>query len=593
MTKRPVRIANFAGMFGDRPSAMTEQLRGGDVDVLCGEYLAELTMLIMARTQARRPDGGYARTFVSQLGPNLGTILERGVKVVVNAGALDPMGCAQAVEEMAAGLGLTPKVAAVDGDDLRDRLASLQSAGETFSNLQTGEDLGEKASELVTANVYLGGWGISEALRQGADVVITGRVADAALVSGPAAWWHDWGRHDYDAIAGATVGGHVVECGCQATGGNYSFFTEVPGMAHPGLPWVEVAADGTCVVGKHADTGGEVSVGTVTSQLLYEIDGPRYLAPDVTVRFDTIDIRQLGPDRVELSGVRGEAPPATLKVAASTAGGFRNSVMIGLTGPNQRAKADLLSAQMWDGLPYGPDDLCDVNETLIGTSADDPASNAAAISYWELAVADHDKDKVGRTFADALIHSGLGSIPGLFGVSPPGPARPFARLWPTTVGRAHVQPVVHVGGREISVPETDPLAGPAIPEIESPAWSAPSVPSGPTVRAPLGAVFAARSGDKGGHANLGVFARSEAAHAWLAATLTTDWLRALLPDLAGFDIERCQLPRLRAVHFFVRGLLGEGVSSSLRVDPQAKGLAEYLRARVVDLPASLLANKEG
>ncbi len=277
----PIRIANCSGFYGDRLAAAREMVDGGPIDVLTGDWLAELTMLILAKNRQRDPAAGYGRTFVTQLEQVMGDCLDRGIKVVSNAGGLSPRGCADAVAALAAKLGLDPVIAYVTGDDLVPRLPELRAAGVDFANLDTGEPLGDRA--VITANAYLGGWGIADALARGADIVITGRVTDAALTVGPAAWWHGWRRDDWDALAGAVVAGHVIECGAQATGGNFAFFTEVPGLEHPGFPVAEVAADGSSVITKHPGQGGMVSVDTVTAQLLYEIGGTapccRPLAP--------------------------------------------------------------------------------------------------------------------------------------------------------------------------------------------------------------------------------------------------------------------------------------------------------------------------
>lgn len=581
--KRPIRIANFAGMFGDRTSAAREQLDGGEIDVLSGDFLAELTMLILARTRQRHV--GYARTFIPMVEDVLGECLDRGVKIVVNAGGLDPTGCAAAVEEVAARLGLSASVAAIDGDDLAPRLGELVDAGHSLAHLETGEPLGARADQVVVANAYFGGWGITEALRRGADIVVTGRVTDAAVTSGPAAWWHDWARDDWDRLASAVVAGHIIECGCQATGGNYSFFTEIPDMRRPGYPWVDIHADGSMVVGKHDGTGGAVSVGTVTSQLLYEISGDRYHGPDVTVRFDSIEIEQVGDDRVHVFGVKGEPPPSTLKVAAGYAGGFKNSFMVGLTGPNQDAKAKVVEDQIWALCPYDPEDFAEVRTEVVGASGEDAATNEGATSWFRIAVADPDAEKVGRAFSNSAVQTVLSSIPGFFGLWPPSDAKPFATYWPAVIARDAVQEVLHLGGEEIPIDQTDPgevWAADVLPMPVDPP------PVGPTRRAPLGSVAGARAGDKGGNANLGVFARSDEAYAWLREFLTIEQLRTLLPEAVGLEVERVEFPRLRAVHFLIHGLLDEGVSSTLRLDAQAKGLGEWLRSRTVDVPESLL-----
>ena len=297
--REPIRIGNASGFYGDRFAAMQEMLEGGDLDVLTGDYLAELTMLILGRDRLRDPGLGYARTFLRQLEGCLGPALDRGVAVVSNAGGLNPAGLAAAVRELAGRLGLDPKIGYVAGDDLLPRAAELGLAA-------------PGGGQPVAANAYLGGWGIAECLRAGANVVVTGRVTDASLTVGPAAAHYGWARDDFDALAGATAAGHVLECGAQATGGNYSFFTEIADLRHPGFPIAEIYPDGSSVITKHPGTGGAVTVGTVTAQLLYEVAGPRYPGPDVTLRLDTVRLVRDGPDRVRIAGAAGEPPPATL-----------------------------------------------------------------------------------------------------------------------------------------------------------------------------------------------------------------------------------------------------------------------------------------
>jgi hypothetical protein len=582
----PIRIANCSGFYGDRLSGAREMVEGGPIDVLTGDWLAELTMLILARSRASRPRGGFARTFVTQMEQVMGTCLDRGIKVVSNAGGLDPDGCAEAVHEVAEKLGLSPTIAYVTGDDLLPRAAELAEAG-ALAPFDEAGDLGDVSSYL-SANAYLGCWGIVDALERGADIVITGRVTDAAVACGPAAWHHGWSRTDLDQLAGAVVAGHVIECSAQATGGNYSFFTEVPGLERVGFPWAEVAADGSCVIGKHDGTGGQVSIGTVTSQLLYEIGGPRYLGPDVTARFDTITVDEVGPDRVRISGVRGEAPPDTLKVAMNELAGHRNQVSVALTGLDIEAKAAAAEAAFWAACPYGPDDFASVTSRIERTEHDDPDSNEAATAIWRLIVKDPDERKVGRGFTGALIETALASIPGLYspsggpsGGGPYGVYRPA--LVPADLVPAHV---TILDGDTREVPSTFP--GTQVPTIEPVPGPAGHAPAGPTTRAPLGSIVGARSGDKGGDANVGVFVRDDEAWPWLDGLLTTARFQALLPETADLVVDRYPLPNLRAINFVVRGLLQEGVAASTRNDAQAKSLGEWLRARVVDVPEALL-----
>lgn len=581
----PIRIANCSGFFGDRLSGAREMVEDGPIDVLTGDWLAELTMLILARTRLKRPGGGFARTFVTQMEQVMGTCLDRGIKVVSNAGGLDPDGCAAAVAEVAEKLGLHPKIAYVRGDDLLPRMDEL-AADHALLEFESDRALAD-ASAFLTANAYFGGWGVVEALEAGADIVITGRTTDAALVCAPAAWHHGWKRDDWDALAGAVAAGHVIECSSQATGGNYSFFTEVPGMVRVGFPWAEIADDGSSVIGKHDGTGGEVSVGTVTSQLLYEIGSPTYLGPDVTTRFDTIELEQVGRDRVRMYGVRGEPPPNTLKVCLNRAGGFRNEINVCLTGLDIEEKAKLVEESFWAACPWAPEDFAHVSTRLSRTDQPDPGTNEEAVAFLRISVKDPDEQKVGRAFSDAMIELALASIPGFFGVGGgPGGGRPFGVMQPARIDAARVpQQVTLPDG---STREVSSVAPKGDVHVEATAGPEAAPPGGPTVRAPLGRVFGARSGDKGGDANLGIFARSDAAWAWLDGFLTTGKIRELLPEAAELEIDRYRMPAIRSLNFLIHGLLQEGVAASTRQDPQAKSLGEWLRARVVDVPRSLL-----
>ncbi len=580
----PIRIANCSGFFGDRLAAAREMVEGGPIDVLTGDWLAELTMLILARTRMKRPNGGYARTFVTQMEQVMGSCLDRGIKVVSNAGGLDPESCAKDVAEVAAKLGLHPKIAFVRGDDLMPRIDQLLES-DKLRHFETGDPI--KDADFITANAYLGCWGIVDALNRGADIVVTGRCTDAAIVCGPAAWHHGWSRTDWNGLAGGVAAGHVIECGTQTTGGNYSFFTEVRGLTHTGFPFAEVAADGSSVIGKHEGTGGEVSVGTVTSQLLYEIGGARYFGPDVTTRFDTIELEQVGQDRVRMHGIQGEPPPPTLKVCINRAGGYRNSLTACLTGLDIEAKAKLIEDAFWEACPYKPSDYAQVSTRLMRTDHEDPESNEQAVAMFRITVKDPDQKKVGRAFANAMTELALATIPGFFGVGGgPGEGSPFGVYVPASIPSELVtQEVVILGGDSRQISSVIPRADVAVKPTPGPTARAPG---GPTRRAPLGAVFGSRSGDKGGNANLGVFARSDEAFAWLDRFLTEQKLRELLPEVAEMPIDRHRLASLRSINFLIHGLLEEGVAASTRQDGQAKSLGEWLRARYVDMPEALL-----
>jgi hypothetical protein len=567
-----VRIGNCSGFYGDRFAAMREMLEGGDLDVLTGDYLAELTMLLLWRSAAKDPSRGYATSFVRQLEDCLGLAWERGVRIVANAGGLNPAGCATAIREVATKLGLRVNVAHVEGDDLMPRLEELAAAGV------------ELPASTITANAYLGGWGIAAALEGGAQVVVTGRVTDAALVIGSAAWWHGWARDDYDALAGALVAGHVLECGAQATGGNYSFFTGVPGMEHVGFPLAEVSADGTSIVTKHEDTGGLVDVGTITAQLLYEIQGPLYLNPDVTADFSTIVIERCGDDRVMLSGTHGIAPPDTTKVAVNTLGGFRNSMTFLLTGLEIDAKADLVKRQLAPML----DGIETAEWSLSRTDRDDAETNDQAVARLTVAVKDEDATRIGRPFSSAAVEIALASYPGATMTAPPADATPYGVYQAAYLPNSLVEHrLVTEDGTVIDIEVNPGDAGRRRPST-TPHLPAPPEDWGPIWRVPLGSIVGARSGDKGGNANLGLWVRTDAAYHWLAHSIDVDCIKWLLPETAELKIARYELPNLRALNFVIEGLLGEGVASSTRQDPQAKGLGEWLRSKNFDIPISLI-----
>ncbi|MFD6324141.1 acyclic terpene utilization AtuA family protein [Streptomyces sp. NPDC058442] len=566
MTATTLRIGNASGFYGDRFDALREMLTGGALDVLTGDYLAELTMLILARDRLKDPSAGYARTFLRQLEETLGLAHERGVRIVTNAGGLNPAGLADAVRELAGRLGIPVRVAHVEGDDLT---AAHPGA--------------------LAAHAYLGGFGIAACLREGADIVVTGRVTDAALVTGPAAAHFGWAPTEYDRLAGAVVAGHVLECGTQATGGNYAFFGERPpgDLLRPGFPLAELHEDGSCVITKHPGTGGFVDVGTVTAQLLYETGGARYAGPDVTTRLDTVRLTRDGPDRVRVEGARGEAPPPTLKVGRSRLGGFRNEVVFVLTGLDIEAKAALVREQMTGALARTPP--AEVRWELVRTDRPDADTEETASALLRLVVRDPGQEAVGRALSGAAIELALSSYPGFHVVAPPGKGAPYGVFEDVYVphGGVHHVAVLH-DGRRISVDPPHATAVLAdVPEPEPPEPPAP----GPTRRAPLGLIAGARSGDKGGNANVGVWvpeARGDDAWRWLAHELTVERLRELIPEARALPVTRHVLPRLRALNFLVEGILGEGVAAQARFDPQAKALGEWLRSRHLDIPEALL-----
>ena len=573
----PLRVGNCSGFYGDRLSAMREMLEAPDapgLDVLTGDYLAELTMLILGRDQMKDPSLGYARTFLRQAEDCMGLALEKGVRIVANAGGLNPTGLADKLRVVAHGLGLDPAIAHVHGDNLIDRAEAL--------------GLAEGGAKPLTANAYLGAFGIAAALERGADIVVTGRVTDASVVVGPAIARFGWTPESYDELAGAVAAGHVIECGAQATGGNFSgfVFDERP----LGFPLAEIHADGSSVITKHAGTGGAVTVDTVTAQLVYEVQSQTYLGPDVALHLDSLTLSPDGEDRVRISGVRGSAPPAELKVCVNELGGFRNQMELVLVGLDIDAKADWVRAQVEAAWAKGrrPES---VEWTLARTDRENAATEEAASCRLRCSVKDPDPQVVGKRFTAPLVELALASYPGFTMTTPPAPATPYGVYRAAYVGRSQVtETVVFPDGSTERVPPANTAAGSETRGAQ--AHPAPQPAEAATRRLPLGTFVHARSGDKGGDANIGLWVADAAAHPdrveWLLGFVTPDRVRRLVPEAEELGVEVYPLPNLGAVNVVVRGLLGEGVAASTRFDPQAKALGEWVRSRHVDIPEALL-----
>ena len=580
MSDRVLRVANCSGFYGDRLSAMREMIEGGDVDVVTGDYLAELTMLILGRDVLKDPSLGYARTFVKQVEDSLGLALEKGVKIVSNAGGLNPAGLADRLREVAAGLGLDAKIAHVEGDNLIDRVDELGLVGERGKPL--------------TANAYLGGFGIAAALDAGADIVVTGRVTDASVVVGPAISHFGWKPEQYDAIAGAVVAGHVIECGTQATGGNFSGFRSLKHTGAPfGFPLAEITADGSCVITKHEGTGGAVTVDTVTAQLVYEIQTNRYLGPDVNVDLTSVALEQVDTDRVRISGVRGEAPPSRLKVCVNELGGFRNSVEFVLTGLDIEAKADWVRDQVEQA--FGDRRPAQVHWSTVGHVPTDASTEEAASVLLRCSVFDASPEVVGKAFTAPVIELALASYPGFNVTRPPAEGTPYGIYRPAYVDRSAVTHTVVLpdGTRQVvpDPPVSDATTEPGAGQRPSP-YPAPT--DRLTRRLPLGTFVHARSGDKGGDANLGLWVANDGSPkyaervTWLTKFISTRRVRELVPEAADLDVEVYVLPNLGGVNVLIRGLLGEGVAASARFDPQAKALGEWVRSRMVNIEGRVL-----
>ncbi len=580
-----LKVANCSGYLGDKISAAKELVEGGEIHVLTGDYLAELTMALLFRMKMKAPEAGYANAFLKQMNAVMGPCLDKNIKIVANAGGLNPKGLADELQKVAEELGIHPKIAYIEGDDLLPRIAELQEQGEEFLHLDKGVSLKSAGAMPITANAYLGGWGITKALDEGADIVIGGRLADAALVSGPSAWKFGWQEDDWDKLAGAYAAGHIIECGTQATGGNYSFIDEVPDFKNMGYPIAEMHADGSFVITKHKGTGGLVSVGTVTAQLMYEIREPAYLTPDVKARFDTVNLEQEDRDRVSVTGVKGEPPTDSAKVCMNNLFGYRNSMTVVLTGLDIENKAKIVEETLFHNLG-GKEQYSHADVQLIRIDKEDPIHNDQASAHLKVSLLDPDQKKVGKKFTAKVIDMALSSIPGFTLTSPPANATPALQHWPTLVSNQFLEQKIFVNDQEFSV--TPVGSYPAVQGIEPPAAPNGDLPAGDEQEIYFGELFATRSGDKGGNANLGVWAKTAEGYLFLKQFLTQEKLKELLPDMAAFEIDTYDFPNLLGLNFYIKGVLGEGVAASFRNDPQAKTLGEYLRAKKIRVPKGLM-----
>ena len=590
MDDNVIKIANCSGFYGDKLSAAEDMVNGGPIDVLTGDYLAELTMTILFNQKMQRGDDkGYVGTFLKQVKAVAKSCEEQNIKIVTNAGGLNPASMAHEIEKILDELNISLKVAYISGDDLMPRMDYLKKEGELFLNIDKNIPIDKSGCQTLTANAYLGAWGIKEALDKGADIVVCPRVTDAAVVIGPAAWKFQWKRNDFDSLAGALAAGHIIECGCQATGGNYSFFKEVPSFDNVGYPIAEIKEDGSFYITKHPGTGGLVSTGTVTAQLLYEISSPAYINPDVIAHFDTLKIEEVSQDRVYVSGCKGSSPPLTHKVCINLAGGFRNSMEFILTGLDIEEKAKIIENSLFNSVG-GKEQFDEVSVILDRTDKQNPKSNEEAMAALRISVKSKDPDLVGRMFTAKMIELALANYPGFFTGSGIKPGGPVLIYWPTLVDSKYIKETVHIDGKKIDIIPSNQMNLEEIYYQKQPV-QIPSPPSDKKINRPLGDLFGARSGDKGGCANVGVWAKNEKAFSFLNDYLSVKKIKELLPDLQEFEIDRYELPNILSLNFYVHGILEDGVSSNTRKDGQAKSLGEYLRAKYVDIPKSLFEEK--
>ena len=589
MIKNHLKIANCSGYYGDKLSAAKELVDGGPIDVLTGDYLAELTMAILYNQKIQRgEDKGYVGTFLKQIKEVAGSCKEKNIKIISNAGGLNPKSMANEIEKILEDQSLDMKVAYIDGDDLLSKISNLTKLGEDFTNIDKNIALNESGLMPITANAYLGAWGIKEALDLGADIVICPRVTDAAVVIGPAAWKFQWKRNNYDALAGALAAGHIIECGCQATGGNYSFFKEVSNFDNIGYPIAEIFEDGSFNITKHPHTGGLVSTGTVTAQLLYEISSPAYVNPDVVAHFDTLKIEEVEKDKVFISGCRGSSPPLKHKVCINLAGSFRNGMEIILTGLDIEEKAKVFTDALFNSVG-GKSQFDEVTIQLHRTDKDDPNTNEEAMASLLVSVKSKDPNLVGRLFSAKIIELALSNIPGFFAQGGVKSSGPVINYWPALVDSKFIKEKVNIDDKQIEVLPTSQL------EFEESYYQKEPIKIEKIEiknekEIYFGDIYGTRSGDKGGCANLGIWAKNDQTFSFLYDFLTVEQLKKLLPDLKDFKIERYELSNIYSLNFYIHEILQDGVSSNDRKDSQAKSLGEYLRAKKIKVPEAIIGD---
>ena len=590
--KRTIVIANCGGFWGDDPTAAKRQVLGGPIDYLVMDYLAEVTMAILQKQRARKPESGFAADFLVQLRDVLPACVERGVKIISNAGGVNPLACKAAVEKLAAELGIADRVrvGVVLGDDIWPKLDELAAAGEPLTHMDTGRPFSDIRASVLSANAYLGAAPIVEALRLGANVIVAGRVTDTAVTLAPMIHEFWWRTDDWDRLAAGVIAGHIIECGTQATGGNFTDWRKVKSYRNMGYPIVEAHDDGTFVVTKHPGTGGLVSVHTVSEQLVYEMGTPAYISPDVVARFDSIRLTQEGPDRVRVTGAKGAPAPAKLKVSVSFAQGYRAFGRLLISGPDALAKAEVVAAAFWDAA--GGKDLYDGAITqVIGWDASHPPLTAQEPGevLLQVAVRDGDEAKINGRFGPQLVPRVLGTVPGITYLADLG--RPRASdvvgYWPALVARELVPVQVVVDGVTKDVPGLDLSKAHAEPFTPRPVTALAPL-RGSRTRVPLVRLCLARSGDKGDTSNIGVIARSPEVYVWMTRNLTAEFVKERFRGVCNGEVERHEVPNLLALNFLLHESLGGGGTLSLLLDAQGKTYAQFLLASEVVVDAGLL-----
>lgn len=595
MAERVVRIGGASGAWGDSPMA-TQQLLGAEVDYLMMDYLAEVTMSLLARARSKDPTAGYPPDFVGYLKPHLIELKQRGIRVVSNAGGVNPEGCKHALEALGAQLGVALKVAVVTGDDLLPLADTLRQRG--ITEAVSGEPLPEK---LLTANAYLGALPIAAALDRGADIVITGRCADSALALGILIHEFGWNVGDYDRLAAGSLAGHLLECGPQVTGGVFTDWETVPEWHNIGYPIAECEANGELVLTKAADTGGLVSPATVAEQVLYEVADPAaYFLPDVTADFSNVHLRQEGPHRVRVSGARGRAPTAQYKVSATYQDGFRAVAMVSIVGVDAVRKAERTAQALIDRarmhfVKRGIPEFTAIHSEVLGSEASYGAQSRAreAREVVLRLVVEHPDPKALDLFARELGSVGLSFAQGTTGLigGRPKPT-PVVRLYTFFIDKATLgAPQVRIGTDEpfaVPVPVDGGYAAPlttAVTHVATHDGKGVSAEAEPLVEVPLLKVAHARSGDKGNASDIAIFCRKPEYLPYLRGVLTPQRVAEHFSGVVDGPVTRYEAPGLAAFNFVLENALGGGGMASRRIDAQGKAYGQRALEMQVLVPA--------
>jgi hypothetical protein len=593
--KRKIRIGNAGGYWGDDLDALRRQLTGGPLDYITMDFLAEITMSILKKQQLRNPELGYAKDFLTQLEDCLPLIVEKNVRVINNAGGINPMGLGRQIRAMARRLDLPLKVGVVYGDDISGRLYELTAAGEKFTNMETGEDFTEVRRRITSANVYLGAEPVVAALDAGCHIIVTGRVTDTGLTLAPMIHEFGWAMDDWDKMAAGIVAGHIIECGAQASGGNITDWQEVPHFHNMGYPIIEMERSGVFHVTKHKRTGGKVSEKSVKEQLVYEMGDPRqYISPDGVAFFDTIDVAEVGPDKVRVSGVRGGPAPEMFKVSMAYDDGWKAEGEVLISGPDVQAKAACVAEIFWEKLGH---DFEQTSTSLVGMSSIWPDHLTGCQPneiFLRFGVRDHDARKV-HDFSKALPALILAGPSGM-AVSTKGRPRSqqVVAYWPALMRRDGVSAKVLTLNtdcsedfKEIHFNVRGEVGEPVC--SDEPRRKPASVKAGgPLKEVPLRRLCYARSGDKGDMCNIGVLARSPRVYAWIRQHLTAARVQRFFKGKVLGKVTRYELDNLEGLNFLLDGALGGGGTTSLLVDPQGKTMSQALLEMKVKVPASLL-----